>query len=408
MSTMIHQFVRAGLLFGALLTVFAACDDISEVDEVLSKSNVPNTGAPVVNKIVMANDITGTPIESAAFTQVIRLEGQNLNNVTSIRFNDIEADMGEIYSKYDVVLAKIPRKLPKTVTDRVYITTSDGETSFPLKVTIPELKIQGLYCEYAEPGDTTTIPGNDYDLFGITAEDAVVMVGNVQASVIGATQDELTIHIPYRATKGDPITVMGSKMTAPVTIDYAKTPESFLFNLKKNSPSDWPGVGGFTHASKYSWAPANFLYSKFDAGKDDPQPLSDDGTYIRFKDDVGAWGWMVFWAGYIDLPADVGANPENYEMRFEFWNDNKYPLNSTYRVIFGTYQWYPGGNGVVLNTKNHWKTIRIPLDEQDPEGNVMVPKGTDTSTRYSFMIIFSPTAAQTYNLAMTNFRFVKK
>ena len=63
---------------------------------------------------------------------------------------------------------------------------------------------------------------------------------------------------------------------------------------------------------------------------------------------------------------------------------------------------------MVLNTKNHWKTIRIPLDEQDSEGNVMVPKGTDTSTRYSFMIIFSPTAAQTYNLAMTNFRFVKK
>lgn len=391
-----------------LVMVLAACDDISQVDDVLSKENIPNTGAPVIKKIVMANDVTGTPIQSAAFMQVVRLEGENLNGITSIRFNDVEADLSEVYSKYDVALAKIPRVLPEEITDKVYITTAEGETSAPLKVTIPELKIQGLYCEYAQPGDTTYIQGNDYDLYGITAEDAVVMVGDVQASVIAATQDQLTIQIPNRATMGDPVTIKGSKMQQPVTIDYAKAPESFLFNLKKNSPSDWPGVGGFTHASKYSWAPANFLYSKFDAGKDDPQPLGDDGTYIRFKDDVGAWGWMVFWAGYIDLPEDVGANPENYEMRFEFWNDNKYPLNSTYRIIFGNYQWYPGGEGVALNTKNQWKTIRIPLNEQDPEGHVLVPKGTDTSTRYSFMMIFSPTAAQTYNLAMTNFRFVKK
>lgn len=402
MSTMIQKIVHAGFFCGALLTVFAACDDISQVDDVRSKSNIPNSGAPVITKIVMANDVQGTPIESAAFTQVIRLEGQNLNGVKSIRFNDIEADMKEVYAKYDMALVKVPRQLPENITNLVYVTTEDGETTAPLKVTIPELKIQGLYCEYAQPGDTTYIQGNDYDLYGITAEDAVVMVGSAQASVIAASETELTVQIPHRAKMGDPITVKGSKMEKPVTLDYGKAGVSNLFDF-----NDWPGYGAFTHASKYAWAEKNFLYSKFTAGKDDPKPLGSDGKYIRFKDKVDAWGWMVFWAGYIDLPTDVGANPENYEMRFEFWNDNKYPLNSTYRIIFGTYQWYPGGDGIALNTKNQWKTIRIPLNELDPEGNVLVPKGTDTSVRYSFMIIFSPTEAQTYNLAMTNFRFVK-
>lgn len=397
------KHISFSILCVSLLMLCTACDDIRQVDEVLSRENIPNSGAPVITKIVMANDATGTPIESAAFTQVIRIEGQNLNGVRSIRFNDVEADLSEVFSKYDVALAKIPRILPTEITNRVYLTTDEGETSAPLVVTIPELKFEGLYCEYAQPGDTTYINGNDYDLYGITPEEAIVKVGDYYASVIGVTETQLTIQIPHRAHLGDPITVQGSKMEKPVAIDYAKQPVSYLFDF-----NNWPGYGGFTHSSRYTWAEKNFLYNRYTAGKDDPQPLGSDGKYLRFKDDVGAWGWMVLWAGYITIPDEVGANPENYEMRFEFWNDNKYPLNSSYRIIFGTFQWYPGGNGIPLNTQNRWKTIRIPLDEQDPEGNVMVPKGTDTSNLFSFMMIFSPTSAQTYNLAMTNFRFVKK
>ena len=386
------------MLFG-----FMACDDITQVDEVLAGENIPNAGAPAIIKIVMANDAEGTPIETAAFTQVVRIEGTNLGNVTSLKFNDVDVDLSEVYSSYGAVLAKVPRVLPGTVTDRVYVQTDLGETSAPLKVTIPELKIQGLYCEYAQPGDTTYIQGNDYDLYGITAEDAIVKVGDKDVNVLAASETELMIQIPGNAKMGDPVTVQGTKMAEPVTLDYAKPGVSELFDF-----NNWPGYGAFTHASKYSWAPKDFLYSKFTAGPDDPQPLGRDGKYIRFKDDVNAWGWMVFWAGYIDLPADVAANPQDYQMRFEFWNDQKYPLNSNYRIMFGNYQWYPGGDGVALNTKNQWKTIRIDLDEEDPEGHVLVPAGTDSSVRYSFMIIFSPTSAQTYNVAMTNFRFVKK
>ncbi len=386
------------MLFG-----FMACDDITQVDEVLAGENIPNAGAPAITKIVMANDAEGTPIETAAFTQVVRIEGTNLGNVTSLKFNDVDVDLSEVYSSYGAVLAKVPRVLPGTVTDRVYVQTDLGETSAPLKVPIPELKIQGLYCEYAQPGDTTYIQGNDYDLYGITAEDAIVKVGDKDVNVLAASETELMIQIPGNAKMGDPVTVQGTKMAEPVTLDYAKPGVSELFDF-----NNWPGYGAFTHASKYSWAPKDFLYSKFTAGPDDPQPLGRDGKYIRFKDDVNAWGWMVFWAGYIDLPADVAANPQDYQMRFEFWNDQKYPLNSNYRIMFGNYQWYPGGDGVALNTKNQWKTIRIDLDEEDPEGHVLVPAGTDSSVRYSFMIIFSPTSAQTYNVAMTNFRFVKK
>ena len=387
----------------AAAMLLTACDDISQIDEVLSKENRPNDGAPVITQIVMANDASETPIESAAFTQVVRIEGKNLNGVTSIKFNDVEADPGEIFSKYDAVIAKVPRILPQNVTDKVYVATADGTVTAPLRITIPELKIQGLYCEYAQPGDTTYIQGNDFDLYGITAEEAVIKVGDKDVNVLAASNSELMIQIPSNCKMGDPVSLQGSKMQEPIYIDYAKPGVSMLFDW-----NNWPGTGGFTHASRYSWAPTNFLYSKFSAGEDDPKPLGNDGKYIRFRDQVDAWGWMVFWAGYIDIPAEVAAKPGDYDLRFEFWNDNKYPLNSTYRIIFGNYQWYPGGDGIPLNTKNQWKTIRLPLNEEDPEGNVMIPEGTDPNLRFSYMMIFSPTAAAVYNIAMTNFRFVKK
>lgn len=388
----------------AFLTLFVtSCDDITEVEKVLSQENIPTTGAPVINKIVLATDVEGTPITSASFTQVVRIEGSNLGEVKSVRFNDREVDLKEVYSSYGALLAKVPRELPLEVTDKVYVENAYGTASAPLVITVPELKIEGLYCEYAQPGDTTYIQGNDFDLYGITAEEAIVKVGDVDVNVIGATETELMIQIPRRAKVGDPVTVQGSKMAEPVTLDYAKPGVSNLFDW-----NNWPGVGAFTHASKYSWAEKNFLVSKYSAGPDDPKPLGADGKYLRFKDKVNAWGWMVFWAGYIQVPEDVAKNPSAYQMRFEFWNDGKYPLDSTYRIIFGNYQWYPGESGIPLNTNKKWKTIRIDLDDTDPEGNVLVPAGTDWTLNFSFMIIFSPTAAQTYNLAMTNFRFVKK
>ena len=181
MKCISFSIICACMMFGCI-----ACDDITQVDEVLAGENIPSTGAPAITKIVMANDTTGTPIETAAFTQVVRIEGTNLGNVTSLKFNDVDVDLSEVYSSYDAVLAKVPRVLPETVTDRVYVSTKLGETSAPLKVTIPELKIQGLYCEFAQPGDTTYIQGNDYDLYGITAEDAVVKVGDKDVNVLAA------------------------------------------------------------------------------------------------------------------------------------------------------------------------------------------------------------------------------
>lgn len=37
---------------------------------------------------------------------------KNLGNVVSVKFNDVEVDPKEIYARYDMLLAPVPRQLP--------------------------------------------------------------------------------------------------------------------------------------------------------------------------------------------------------------------------------------------------------------------------------------------------------
>ena len=185
-------------IIAASIFALTSCTDIVEVDDLKAKENKPSTGAPTVDKVVLATDAE-FPIEGANFEQVVRIEGTNLGDITSLKFNDIEVDSKEVYSTYDMLLAPIPRALPKEVTNTIYITTKHGELSIPFVVSIPDLTINGLKNEFTQPGDTTVITGDNFDLYGITIEEAIVNLGNLPVNVIDATRTELTIEIPANA-----------------------------------------------------------------------------------------------------------------------------------------------------------------------------------------------------------------
>lgn len=242
------------LFLVTLLFSLLGCNDIVEVDSVLQSENKPSTGAPVIDKIVLASD-KEIPITQANFEDVIRIEGQNLGNVISLKINDIEVDAKEIYSSYDKILAPIPRELPQEVTNTVYVTTELGTASVPLIISLPNLVIDGLYNEFAQPGDTTTISGDDFDLYGITAESADIRFGDVPVNILESSRTSVTIQIPANAQPGSRISIQGDKMSEPAYISYADPGVSQLFNF-----NNWPGEGAFTHASQFPDAPTNFLY----------------------------------------------------------------------------------------------------------------------------------------------------
>ena len=382
-------------IIAASIFALTSCTDIVEVDDLKAKENKPSTGAPTVDKVVLATDAE-FPIEGANFEQVVRIEGTNLGDITSLKFNDIEVDSKEVYSTYDMLLAPIPRALPKEGTNTIYITTKHGELSIPFVVSIPDLTINGLKNEFTQPGDTTVITGDNFDLYGITIEEAIVNLGNLPVNVIDATRTELTIEIPANATPKSTLTIKGANMDEAYKLTYMDPGVSQLFDF-----NNWPGSGAFTHSSQFPDAPKNFLCDGTLEGQ--PEPLVEGGKYIRFNNSVKAWGWMVMWAGYITVPAEVAADLSSYDLRFEICTGAKFPISAQARIILGDYGWYPSKGGIPVNTYGGWQTVRISADTES-----LLPSSIDPSTNTAFKIIFSPESAQDFDLSMCNFRFVHK
>ena len=205
--------------WAAVLFAFSACQDVVEVEDLKAKDDIPSNGAPEITKIVLAND-KEFEIDGADFEDMVRIEGKNLGNVVSVKFNDVEVDPKEIYARYDMLLAPVPRQLPGEVTDMLYITTKNGSVSRPFTVSIPELKIDGLQNEFTNPGDTTVISGDNFDLYGITVEQADVRIGNAICTVIDATRSDITLQIPANAQPNTDLTIQGGEMAEPVAIPY--------------------------------------------------------------------------------------------------------------------------------------------------------------------------------------------
>ena len=197
--------------------------------------------------------------------------------------------------------------------------------------------------EFTNPGDTTVISGDNFDLYGITVEQADVRIGNAICTVIDATRSDITLQIPANAQPNTDLTIQGGEMAEPVAIPYMNTGHQiFDFN-------DWPGSGGFTHSSQFPDNTLNFLCDGTE-GDGYPEPLNEGMKYLRFHGNVGAWGWMVLWAGYIQVPAEVAADPAAYNLCFEVCTNASYPLNSTTRIALGNFMWMPGASGIPVNT----------------------------------------------------------
>lgn len=127
-------------------------------------------------------------------------------------------------------------------------------------------------------------------------------IGNAICTVIDATRTDITLQIPANAQPNTDLTIQGGEMAEPVAIPYMN-PGFQIFDF-----NDWPGSGGFTHSSQFPDHTTNFLCDGTE-GEGYPEPLNEGMKYLRFHSNVGAWGWMVLWAGYIQVPAEVAAIP---------------------------------------------------------------------------------------------------
>ncbi|WP_320051898.1 glycan-binding surface protein [uncultured Acetobacteroides sp.] len=378
------------LLFFALISaMMMSCDDIVTYNDGYD-NGLTSTGAPTIAKISPVNSRESS-ITEGALAQMIVIQGENLSGVKSITINDVEVDLTEAYIKAKEIVLPIPRVLPTTVNNKLVVTTQKGVVSVDFKVVIPDLKLDGLYNDFVNPGDTARIEGDFFDLYKVDKANGSVTLGGNKIDIIDATGSEIRVKIPDNAVPGSKIVISSPLVKTPLELKWRDTGIQLL---------NYADLGGYN----WIWAGANLITSGSNAG--DPKPLIGYPSYSRVvRSNVAAWDWFVIFGGNTAVnDADVVAHPENYWFKFEINTKSSSPLaigNMIFQLNGGQYSWNPAAGGISFNTYEKWRTVK--LDLKTFMGDKTIENG-----RNPFNIIFLNTALFSCDLSLVNFRIVHK
>jgi len=375
-KTLIFQLILPVILFFGIIT---SCEDIVDYNDHYD-DGLTSTGAPVIGKITAVTDST-RHLSEATLDEMISVYGSNLSQVTSIRFNDVEADLSTVYAVNSRIVLPVPRQFPTNVDNTLTVTTKLGSATVPFVVTIPALVVEGLYNEFATAGDTVSVSGKNFDLYDIDTENGIVELNGQQLTILEASATSISFKIPDSTPDNSILQISSQNVPEPVAVGFRNWGYRILYYDTQN--------GGM-------WSGADFLTDGSHPG--DPKPLTGVDQFSRIVGSFGAWSWNVPFGGGFNLDdADIVANPQNYYVKYEITTKSNKSL-SIGNLIFGNYTWNPGEGGIAFNTYGKWKTMAIELTD------FMSP----VSGWNGYSIVFQLSADVDVDFSFCNLRIVKK
>lgn len=376
------------------LLVVVACNDVVTYNDNYD-DQLTNNGPPEIEKITPYNDFASS-IDQGYLTQLITIHGNNLAEVTSIKFNDVNVDLSTIYAVRGSVTVPIPRILPKSVNDSVEIVTKKGKINYLFKVTIPTLEIEGFYNEFTLPGDTALVLGSNFDLYQINKEVGEFQLNGMDVEVINFSANSFKVVIPEGTPNNSVLKISSPILTSPKEVRFRAVDFQIL---------------NYDNLSVDNKMTADFTMITDGTKAGDPKPLIR--KFSRVQGTFAAFAWKNPIVAYVILTnSDIVNNPDNYYVKFEINNKSQYPLSNGNINIGGTssgalaFSWNPGANGISLNTYGKWKTVTFEakqLFKSNATGGCSLILGQNR-----FFVIYQPTVASTVDFSFCNFRFVKK
>ncbi|MBK0379717.1 glycan-binding surface protein [Mucilaginibacter segetis] len=364
------------------IMLFGCNKDIVTYDKIKEESDV-STGPPVITNIMKVD--RATQLSEADLSQLVLIEGANLSGLKSIKFNDVEADLSQAYVKAKEIIVPVPRILPGDVTNKVTVTTNLGETKADLKINIPALAVSGLFNEFALPGDTTTIVGNNFDIYKLTKEDAKVMFGSVEATILESDQTSLTVVVPPSIPAAESV----------VTVTTPELPDGLKMSYRH--------LGQIINIQNKLWAGESWQTDGNNLG--DPKPIN--GRFSHIHDvSVGQWGWydQIYGCNFPVTDPDILNHLDQYDLKFELNTDKDHPLAQMFikfEMRFAiTYEWNLYNSGESLNTYGKWQTIT--LDAKTVMGQ-LYPNNDNF-----FYFAINPGVPVNLDFSISSMRLVKK
>lgn len=344
-------------LICAGLSVLAACNDIVDYNDNW-EPDTSSYGPPVITRVTASTD-TSQELTVGALDQIISVFGDNLAELVSVYINDVEVDLDlYTYQTRTKLNIQIPRILPGEVDNKLHITNRYGSAETNLEVTLPEFTVTGFYNEFAMDGDTVRVYGENFDLYNLTEEDAVVRLNGVEIPIFNTKRTYFEVAIPDGTPYDSELTIETPELSSPYKIPFREFGFTMLNDF--NSGSGWWGSYGWQYT---------------DTGLCPPTPWD---YFILVYPEVYT-GWIDlsgsrFWFESTDPDhVNILANPEDYDIKFELFTAEGISLPET-AIRFGGGELEDGSGqyfwewntvqfngGVSLSTNGSWKTITIPF-----------------------------------------------
>ena len=367
------------LIYGIIILFFAAS---CKKDESIS------TGVPKAGNVSTSKDLT-TFITKGNMGDWIAIQGENLNQPTEIKFNDILVDLKQIYTENNIIYIQVPVKMPIEVTNKIIVKTNNGEITYPFEVNIPDLELTGMFNEYTKPGDTIKIYGKFLELYEVNSSTTKISFDGIETPVIFSNDVYLTAKVPQGVKSNIKLKAVNSKYNVSAICKGFYQDKN---NMITSFDSDFP----YTSSTGKQWI----------GNGPTPKPISDN--YIRFEVDQTKYpdglGWFYLMENSHTYDLDMLKNPSKYELKFEL--NMNVPIQKTKFFIYYYWAIDPiaiGSEYFTVQTLNNWQTVTIPLDKIIPEGH------TGTSTNYSLNFRvenFAP--VERVAMYMDNLRIYKK
>jgi len=289
-----------------------------------------------------------TLISEAALGDFIAIHGTGLDkkNITSIRIDDVEVDLSQIYTENSVLFVKIPVVLAMEVTDKIYITNDKGTQTIPFHTTAPDLVLDRMFNEYTAPGDTMMIYGQFFNLYEINSENGVVYFGDKQSPVIESSDTYLKAVVPADVKKNIKVKVVGTKHSVESTCPgYYYDNRCIIMDFDTILPR------------------ADYTEKYVVTNPNDDCRLS--GAFLRFDSSTwSGWWYIAETTGTVAFTDEMLDNAENYEIKMEFRSSNTF---SAGKLIFHTYLYWNAptidwdASSLNLQSLNRWETVTIPF-----------------------------------------------
>lgn len=435
MNTQYKHF-NACLLGCIALMTMSSCDDTPDAYEVAGGTPTVDYIRCLSSEIKGYNDdentlyTNGQLVTSASPQAVLCLVGSNLRSVYEMYFNDKKAILNSSYITDNTLIVQIPRSVPETVTDKIYMITKDQDTvTYDFHVIISAPQIISMGNEYAPVGTSQTLTGNyfiDDPGTPLTVNFTGADGSMIPAEITNISSDftQVTFTVPAGAVEG-PIYVTSVYGTTKTSF-YYKDSRGMLFDFDTNVLDNhgWNGHSstiddtalsgkfiqlgdGSSVLNGETWDEQHFSFVYWPGSWNSPENYQDGETGMRLTDlaDFSDWSNMalkfemnipkeypwsnaamqICFAG-VDKVTFGAAGVDIYGKTVAGANNTYMTSNANPRALYRP--WSTSSTGS-YDTGGEWVTVTLPIAANFVYGwDGSVSSGTLTAESFTSLWIF--------------------